>query len=280
MYSRAVHARLTKRMMFSPMAHTRFGVIPNSPMRAVIAASTRTSTISAAEMSAICRPSKTPGGATGSLAETEYSTRPRTTMSSASKAINISRCTSIPLPVHTRTARKDRSINVKSGVKIRVSTGATCSMAPCPDSTSQAATTNAPIAPHGMIHDATAHRRSTPSALNTISVIPVSTPPPRAMSTYRMKSCPLNRTKSMRRPRVRQSPPAYAKPTTSHRAMGTCNVASIAVSPPGSKGKTLHSSMATKKGGVNQPHRAKSIPRFHAKYAVTNGNAKKLMFSA
>src|SRR5829696_6858826 len=62
MYSTADHARLTRRIAFSPRAATRFGVKPNSVMRAAMAHSATASASSALTTRTTCTTSKAPGG--------------------------------------------------------------------------------------------------------------------------------------------------------------------------------------------------------------------------
>ena len=74
------------------------------------------------------------------------------------------------------------SITANSGVKSIVSTGAMFSTTRCFDSTSQAATTTAPAAPDGSTHSMT-RSTSTPAGSRMAAISPMSTPPPRAIST-------------------------------------------------------------------------------------------------
>ena len=69
---------------------------------------------------------------------------------SRSNPISTSRCMPTPRPVHNIAPRKVTSMVAKSGVKMRVSTGAMFSMTLCFASTSHEATRTAPAAPHGM----------------------------------------------------------------------------------------------------------------------------------
>src|SRR5688572_27587445 len=71
MYSTADQAKLTRRITFSPSAATRFGVKPNSVIRAAMAHSANASAKSALTSSTICNESNTPGGDCGFRAETE-----------------------------------------------------------------------------------------------------------------------------------------------------------------------------------------------------------------
>ena len=71
----------------------------------------------------------------------------------------------------------------KSGVKRRVNTGAMFSITLCLASTSHEPTRTAPTAPHGSSHNWTKGSTLIPMALKIISVNPVRTPPPRAIST-------------------------------------------------------------------------------------------------
>ena len=119
----------------------------------------------------------------GSRAEMAYSKSPSTTASSRSKPISTSRSRSMPVPVHAIVASRDTRTAANSGVNRRVSTGAMFSMTLCLASTSQAPTTTAPMAPHGRSHCWANHSTSAPMAAKAPSVKPVSTPPPRAMST-------------------------------------------------------------------------------------------------
>ncbi len=97
--------------------------------------------------------------------------------------MSTSRSTSTPRPVHSRAPRKASSRAAKSGVKRRVSTGAMFSITLCFASTSQAATTSAPAAPHGSSHDSKKGSTSIPMAWKIMAMNPMRTPPPRAIST-------------------------------------------------------------------------------------------------
>ena len=70
---------------------------------------------------------------------------------------------------------------MKSGVKSIVSTGAMFSMTLCLASTSQPAMMTAPMAPQGIIHEVRSNSTSRPMALKMNTVIPIRTPPPKAM---------------------------------------------------------------------------------------------------
>ncbi len=87
------------------------------------------------------------------------------------------------LPVHAIVARNTSSRTVNSGVNSLVSTGAMFSMTLCFASTSQDPTMTAPIAPHGISQPCANHSAFVLMAWNIISVKPVRTPPPSAMST-------------------------------------------------------------------------------------------------
>ncbi len=97
--------------------------------------------------------------------------------------ISRSRSTSTPSPLQSSAPRNVTSTAVKSGVKRRVSTGAMFSITLCLASTSQAATTTAPAAPHGSSHDSMKGSGSIPIVSNIATMNAVRTPPPRAIST-------------------------------------------------------------------------------------------------
>ena len=174
---------MTSRIRFSPSAATRFGVNPNSEMREAMAASATASTTTALAISSSCRPSNRLGGAKGSRADAEYSTRPTTSTSSRSNAISTLRWMSIGRPVQAIVARNTSRRMVKSGVNSRVSTGAMFSITLCFASTSQEATSSAPMPPQGTSQSSASQSAFMPMALNIITVNEMSTSPPRAMRT-------------------------------------------------------------------------------------------------
>ena len=67
----ADHARLTRRIKFSPRAATRLALKPNSEIRAAIAHSATASAKSALITSTTCSTSKAPGGEWESRADME-----------------------------------------------------------------------------------------------------------------------------------------------------------------------------------------------------------------
>ncbi len=95
--------------------------------------------------------------------------------------MSTSRSTSMPLPVQAIVSRKATSTAVNSGVNRRVSTGAMFSMTLCLASTSQALMRTAPTAPHGITHVVTSLSGSRPMAWKRNAVMPIRTPPPRAI---------------------------------------------------------------------------------------------------
>ena len=72
---------------------------------------------------------------------------------------------------------------MNSGVNSLVSTGAMFSMTLCFASTSQDPTMTAPAAPHGISQPPMNHSGFISMAENIMTVKPVTTPPPSAMST-------------------------------------------------------------------------------------------------
>ena len=72
---------------------------------------------------------------------------------------------------------------MNSGVNSLVSTGAMFSMTLCFASTSQDPMMTAPAAPHGISQGPTNHSGFMSMAENIMTVKPVKTPPPSAMST-------------------------------------------------------------------------------------------------
>jgi len=145
-------------------------------------------------------------------------------------------------------ARKVSSRRVNSGVNSLVSTGAMFSMTLFLASTSHAATTTAPAAPHGRIQSSATPSIVTPIALKTPSVSATSTPPPIAMRARYTTHSPVNRMKSMRAEVLRHPEPTYAMPTAIHRATVRCNTVSRSVSAPGAKGNALTITAAVANG--------------------------------